>query len=1373
MYARWLARIGFAGALLTSINAIGQGNVHVTQELEGWQDWVLHGHEYRRCPFRYDSEAREPGDFICTWPGRLEVNVDAKAGLFVQRWTIFGKQQWVPLPGDESVWPLEVSVDGRATSPVLRHEAPHILLAPGNYRVAGAFAWASRPATLAIPQRTGPVVLVVDGQAVALPQRSEDGLWLDDDRDRAQQEDDAITVHVYRRIQDDVPTLLETVFELRVAGSVREEQLSPALPSGFTALGLTSDLPARLEANGNLWVRVQPGSWRISLRARAATVLDAITMPQPDSNMPSTEIWSFEAKPELRTALPQAQRAVAPTLVGAPWSELPAFEMVPGEPLTIVERGRGQQGQNAGNVLHLARDLWLDFDGRGFVFADQVTGRMRTGWRLDVSPPYALLAASEHGNALLVTRNGAEAGVELRKADLGVDALGRIESRGEIPVAGWQADLAQMEARLNLPPGDKLLAAVGADDAPASWAGRWRLLDFFLVLIITVAVARLFGRATAAVTLVALTLSFHEPGAPVWTWLNLLAAAALARVAPAGRLRRLALAYRIVSFALLLALLVPFAVAQIRIAIYPQLEPEAHRRGEGIGMFQLLSGQLTHDVPREHEGELARAAELGTAVFERALPDVIMVNANVVQDDGTASLTVAPRDGALLPVGPGRPDWEWTTYQLSWSGPVDAEQTMRLLILPAPLTAVLRILALAGLGLLAARLAFDILGRDWRWPQLRRASGTAVVVAVALLAVSGNQPAHAQPPSQELLNELRERLLAPPPCTPWCAQIVSADVAVGEREAVISLDVHALAQVAVPIPGAADGWQPAEALVGNVALAVQPDADGTLQATLASGRHTVTLRGPLPLADTVEIAFPAAPRRITVQSEHWFVDGVDDGTLPSGALALTRLRSGANDEMAAATWEAGLFPAFVTVRRMIRLDLDWDVQTTVERIAPATGAINLAVPLLDSESVLTQDRSLEAGRLQVAMSPTQQRFSWSSSLSPSTTMTLRAPEDQPWREVWEFHIGNRWRVSFDGVAESTQDDANGLRVFWPRPGETLAVAFTRPETIPGNTLAFDNVHLKTSVGARLRDSRLALNYRSTRGTSHRIVLPDDARLKTVTIDGRQERLELADGALNLPIAPGNHRVEVTWDEASPAGLRVVTPDVQLGAPSSNIISSLAMPTRWLLFATGPDMGPAILYWSELVALIIVSLILGRIALTPLRTHHWLLLGLGFSTFSWLAFGVVAAWLFAHGARVAWGTAWKRRSYNLSQLAFGLLTLAAFAAILIGIRSGLLGNPDMSVAGFQSSAAQLSWFADQTHNAIPKAAAFSLPMWIYKALILAWALWFTFALIRWLPWIWRCFAERGLWQAAPPPAEPEPVQETAPQPPTDDEDPWQR
>jgi hypothetical protein len=91
------------------------------------------------------------------------------------------------------------------------------------------------------------------------------------------------------------------------------------------------------------------------------------------------------------------------------------------------------------------------------------------------------------------------------------------------------------------------------------------------------------------------------------------------------------------------------------------------------------------------------------------------------------------------------------------------------------------------------------------------------------------------------------------------------------------------------------------------------------------------------------------------------------------------------------------------------------------------------------------------------------------------------------------------------------------------------------------------------------------------------------------------------------------------------------------------------------------------------------------------------------------------------------------------------TVVALGAILISLPNGLLGTPDMHVAGNDSHGNTLSWFADRSDVLLPVATAWSVPMWAYKALILAWALWLSFALLRWLPWVWQCFARDGLWR----------------------------
>ncbi len=132
-----------------------------------------------------------------------------------------------------------------------------------------------------------------------------------------------------------------------------------------------------------------------------------------------------------------------------------------------------------------------------------------------------------------------------------------------------------------------------------------------------------------------------------------------------------------------------------------------------------------------------------------------------------------------------------------------------------------------------------------------------------------------------------------------------------------------------------------------------------------------------------------------------------------------------------------------------------------------------------------------------------------------------------------------------------------------------------------------------------------------------IQLPPAAEVTSVIIDNRARTLRADNGQLTVPILPGSHSINIAWRETGEMGLRTTTPVIDIGAPASNINVQLTKPRdRWLLATGGPKLGPAVLYWSELAALIVFALILGRIRLSPLTTRHWLLLGLGFSTFNW-------------------------------------------------------------------------------------------------------------------------------------------------------------
>jgi hypothetical protein len=257
----------------------------------------------------------------------------------------------------------------------------------------------------------------------------------------------------------------------------------------------------------------------------------------------------------------------------------------------------------------------------------------------------------------------------------------------------------------------------------------------------------------------------------------------------------------------------------------------------------------------------------------------------------------------------------------------------------------------------------------------------------------------------------------------------------------------------------------------------------------------------------------------------------------------------------------------------------------------------------------------------------------------------------------------------------------------------------------------------------------------------------------VSVDGSPVQLRPENDELSIGLLPGEHSVDLSWQSAVGAGLSLASEAVDLRAPASNVTTRIELPAdRWplLKFTRGAGVGPAILYWSELAAFLVLAALLGRWAVSPLKTHEWLLLGIGLSTLSWGIFVMVALWLFA----LQWRSQWKserapRWTFNLAQIVLAIFTVVALSGLIFsGIRYGFLSTPDMGVAGPGSGGNTFSWFADQTDSVLPRPSVISVPLWIYKTLVLAWAFWIAYALaMRWLPWAWRAWSTNGYWRAS--------------------------
>jgi hypothetical protein len=253
----------------------------------------------------------------------------------------------------------------------------------------------------------------------------------------------------------------------------------------------------------------------------------------------------------------------------------------------------------------------------------------------------------------------------------------------------------------------------------------------------------------------------------------------------------------------------------------------------------------------------------------------------------------------------------------------------------------------------------------------------------------------------------------------------------------------------------------------------------------------------------------------------------------------------------------------------------------------------------------------------------------------------------------------------------------------------------------------------------------------------------------VTIDGAAQPIRQDGRNVTLPLKPGTQQATLSLRSSSGLGMLFRTPEVDLAAPSVNTRLNVSLgQDRWVLLVGGPRLGPAVLFWGVLLVVVLIAIGLGRTDVTPLATWHWVLLGVGLTQTSIGEAVIIVGWLLALGARARISSDMGRTGFNFLQVGLGLLTLLALITLFNAVKHGLLGLPEMQIAGNNSSAWDLNWYQDRSEAALPRAWLLSVSLWVYRGLMLAWALWLAFALLRWLRWGWDCFSAGGLWKPKP-------------------------
>jgi hypothetical protein len=1252
----------------------------------------------------------------------------------------------IPLPGDINFWPTKVKVNQKEVVVLEFNNKPYVELTKGKYSINGEIEWSKRPEALSIPSEIVLLDLTVNNQNKDFATIERGSVWLGSVIEKQVKEKDYLKVRVNRLIADGHPMTMFVQVELEVSGSAREQKLTQFSLENYQLKSISSELNSRLDSQGNLLVQLKPGDHSLLLEFKVHRFPEELKFIESGENWPLQELWIYKSNDRLRsTQIINGSPIDSEQGLVAAWRDYPHYVMEKDGVFTIKERNRGMS--HSYDSLNLNRQMWLSFDGDIFHFRDQINGSKSKDWRINTIENYRLTQLSNHGDDRLITFDENNlTGVEIRTPNIDITAGGEVKVENMQHVSGWNINFASTNVDLHIPPGRKLLLVSGADDVRGDWINQWKLIDLFFVLVIFALVFKAFGLVPSILSLLVLALGYHEFGMPIFLWFNLIIAVAIVSKASTEKIKKWSSIYQWASLALLLLVLLPFLAEQIRFTLHPQLEKKQSLDSrEYNDLFDSPDIQMvslekpSKMMVRQRSGESKQKIAITGSRIKRVDLD------NSYQSD------------AVIQAGSGTPQWHWESASYSWSGPVAGNDEVKLIILSEPLVKLWR-MTLVITSLLWLLLIFKQskgFPSDFKkWFKKvagnSKTSATVAGILVMFITLLNTTPAHATDyPSERLLTELQNRLYPVPECQLDCVTLSDANISVNEQALTLTLDYQTGTKVAAILPDSKDWNIELIKVNGSIVNSAWRNKAGSW-INLNKGISTVIIKARLKDKSNLSIRFLERPKRIKHSIAGWEVSGINQQRLMANALQLTKkisvslTENDKNNEQSNIVREQSIEGLF-HVERYFHFGTQWQLTTNVSSQAPKKGSINTEIPLFSFEQPISKTENVKNRIMKIALSSDENSTGWQSSLDGISSFDIEALNESSISESWKLFVFPNWNIKVSGVPAvlPLNFDTSDIWVYeyYPRAGERLNFQVTKPTAVKGDSVAITKVSQQYSLGQRKVLNKIEVDYRATRAEPLLLDI-GEATLKQLTHDARSINLGEVEGILSIPLTPGEHKILITLESKQPITFNSSLNGTNLTREFSNLSTRVNLSNnRWLLGVSGPGYGPAVIYWGELIFFILLAIGLSRLPFSPLSYWQWLVLGLGMSTFSWPAMALVAAWLL--------GSQWRRQQaliihensekQGYEPLASWLTlisTVIAVLALIAAVPYGLLTTPDMGVIGNGSFKNSLYWFLDHGNGSLGEVSIYSFPIWIYKGLMLLWATWLSFSLIKWLGLIWK-------------------------------------
>ena len=1309
-------------------------NDELPQNLQDWTAWVLDNEKEKDCPVHYSTNKR-----ICSYPTQIEVHLRDNSLTFKMMVAVFKNKQRVELPHAYQNWVKDVLVDGKKVA-VLGSSRAEVFLDEGEHRIEGTFVWTEAPKYLQLSSNMALVTLYKEGKKVKMPKLdTQSRLWLSDNEESSDKKG-TLSVSIYRKLIDGHPLKMQTNLHFRVSGKMRTVLLDGIVLDGFFPSGVAGQLDAKITKDKKLEVEIKAGEWVLNIDSFSSENLLEFSAPEHTFNYANQETLSLQTNAAYRSIEISNAQSIDPSQSNIPkgWKHLALYLLEEHKSLSIKELYKSAK-QKQRNEFTLKRELWLDFDGQGYSVKDHIQANISKLKRLESSAVLELGSVSINAKPMLINTlaNSQKKGVELREQNMKIEASSRYDERlSMLPVNGWSEEFDSVSMYLNLPPGWRVFASFGSDSQSAkSWIKEWNLMDIFLVLLLSIAIYQLFGLKWAIPATFSLLILWHEKGAPTMIWLWILALVALIGVLGEGKMKKVLEGILAVSTMFVVLNVLQFSVYTIRTTLYPQLENVPY-----VSTYMSEKENAGSRVSKEmYEYEVDNMSSMSKGSTNYARDKNIMM-----QEKKQILLQNKIDPNAIVQTGEGTPTWSWSHYSFFWQSTVGVDDTLEIWFITPFMTKVLNLLSVIGMFFLLWMFLQASVGRSIKGLKekfLNPQSLKAIFFVPLLLAWTPQNMEASEIPSPELLQQLKEKLLEKPACLPHCASIEQMEIFVKDDTLFVNMNISAGLDVAVPILGNRNSWLPQSVSVNESNKSyLQLDEQGDLWVMLRKGLHKVSMRGSIEGLNQIMLMSKLPIHNLKLEkSEEWKIN--------SNHKSYIELINLDKKLLSAREKRKSSLKAMVEVKRTFYFGLRWYVETEVRLLNKIDKPYTLAYDLLENESVLNKEIEVKGQQAFLHLRNNHKTYFWRSSLPITSELLLKASSKNSVTETWKMDISSMWNMGYEGLESEKQVAHNNqlLPTFRPWKDEVLTLKLESIKAVKGKSLTIESSHLNIVQSQRYRDLTLNLKIQSSMAQLYVIELENVKELSSVRVEGTEHYLKIKDNQLSIPLKGKSQNVVIKWKEE--AGTQTVYDfsKISLNKDSVNSKITLHLPqNRWVLWTKGPLLGPAVLLWGVILSMFLFAIILGRVENTPLKVRDWLLLGLGVSTSSMLIMLPIIAWIFLLRYKEKKAEYLQGGMRNFIQVLIVLFTFVALGTLLGAVSVGLLGNPDMMIAGNNSYGFNLNWYSDRIGESLAQPTVVSVSMWYYRALMLLWAIWISFSLINWLKWAWSVFSAGDMW-----------------------------